>query len=60
MRAADDERLASVIKPLERAALAKKHGYEVYAGFGDQFSDISGAPQIELAFKIPNPFYTIL
>ncbi|KAI8476185.1 MAG: HAD superfamily, subfamily IIIB-domain-containing protein [Monoraphidium minutum] len=60
LRPEGDTRLASVVKPEARERIAKKHGLEIYAGFGDQYSDFNGLWSPAYAFKLPNPFYTIL
>lgn len=59
LRPPGDTRLASVYKPWARARLAAA-GFELFAAFGDQFSDLNGDSSTQYAFKLPNSFYFIL
>lgn len=62
LRAPGDKSLASVYKPRARGALLAKLGAggEIFAAFGDQYSDLNGENAPQLAYKLPNPFYFIL
>ena len=59
LRDIDDDRLASVYKPERRKAL-ERDGFEIYANFGDQFSDLDGPYSAPHSYKLPNPAYLIL
>ena len=59
LRDVDDDRLASFYKPERRKAL-ERDGFEIYANFGDQFSDLDGPYSAPHSYKLPNPAYLIL
>lgn len=45
-------------KTNERLKL-EEQGYHIWSGFGDQWSDITGAASGSRTFKLPNPMYYI-
>ncbi len=58
-RSAEEETTPAVeYKTKERLKL-EEQGYRIWSGFGDQWSDITGAASGSRTFKLPNPMYYI-
>ncbi|KAH9543176.1 hypothetical protein CY35_13G049300 [Sphagnum magellanicum] len=59
LRSAEEETTPAVeYKTKERLKL-EEQGYRIWSGFGDQWSDITGAASGSRTFKLPNPMYYI-
>ena len=58
MRDAGETRPAAVDKSEERGKLMEE-GFDIVAGFGDQWSDLLGPNSTPYLIKIPNPFYYV-
>ncbi|CAM6028946.1 unnamed protein product [Sphagnum balticum] len=59
LRSAEEETTPAVeYKTNERLKL-EEQGYRIWSGFGDQWSDITGAASGSRTFKLPNPMYYI-
>mmetsp|Transcript_5419 Transcript_5419/g.15520 ORF Transcript_5419/g.15520 Transcript_5419/m.15520 type:complete len:500 (+) Transcript_5419:209-1708(+) len=60
LRGDQDRTTSATVYKGGRRRMLQDAGWTLVASFGDQFSDLSGDPVVEISVKLPNPVYYIL